>query len=370
VGDSKIEWTDKTWNPVVGCTKVSAGCKNCYAKALHDQRHKAHGEGKAVPAQYAKPFEVVQLMPERLRDPLSWRKPQRVFVNSVSDLFHQDIPDEFIDKVFAVMGVAHWHTFQVLTKRPERMAAYFAEKFQVPAVSAGFIAGIDIPATPARVEDRWSRINAACDELGGPLLKHDRFWTPEGELIGRPAWPRKPFGNVWLGASVENQAAADQRIPHLLATPGAVRFLSCEPLLGPVDLSRWLPDPEGEVPCDEYDAANHATAEYDGLVQCAECGHPKTHHRAHGLGWVIVGGESGPGARPMAVEWARSLVKQCKAAGAPVFVKQMGSNPTSGNGSQSGIIDLKVRNIKDKKGGDPVEWPEDLRVRQFPEVPA
>jgi protein gp37 len=121
---SSIEWTDATWNPVVGCTKVSPGCKNCYAKTLHDLRHKAHGEGKKVPAQYAHPFEVVQLMPDRLTDPLSWRKPRKVFVNSVSDLFHKDVPDEFLDWVFAVMALAPRHTFQVLTKRADRMREY------------------------------------------------------------------------------------------------------------------------------------------------------------------------------------------------------------------------------------------------------
>jgi protein gp37 len=542
VGDSKIEWTDKTWNPVVGCTKVSAGCKNCYAKALHDQRHKAHVEGKAVPAQYANPFEVVQLMPERLRDPLSWRKPQRVFVNSVSDLFHEDIPDEFIDKVFAVMALTPEHTYQVLTKRPERMAEYsrdpqtpyrVARQIDVLLV-AEEMEGVEeevrpIEGRPSYFVSNLGKVytqhgSAVCthcgSDVGGIGSKRycskkckqnaayhrkaghtERFASSlkelspnvgeqghcrvtlyrdgvqERELVhrlvltafvrpalegeqgchrdgnarnnhicnlrwgtqsdnwedrrrhgngrsysklspeevetvrvrlasGHPAsrlakelgvsdtqirnidrynqWADAgriewPLANCWKGASIENQAAADERIPHLLATPAAVRFLSCEPLLGPVDLSRWLPDPEAEAPCDEYDAANHATAEYDGLVQCAECGHPKTHHRAHGLGWVIVGGESGPGARPMAVEWARSLVRQCKAAGVPVFVKQLGADPAGDTfpaderAPATGNRVLHVRQvltIRDKKGGDPAEWPADLRVREFPQATA
>lgn len=331
MSDTAIEWTDKTWNPVVGCTKVSAGCKNCYAKQLHDQRHKAHREGKRVPDQYAKPFEQVQLMPDRLTDPLSWRKPCRVFVNSVSDLFHEDVPDGFIDRVFAVMGVAHWHTFQVLTKRPERMPHYFAETFQEPATPAGFVCGLDIPATPARTEDRWSRINAACDDIPTGAIK-ERCWAPDGDLIGRPAWPRKPFPNVWLGVSVENQAAADERVPHLLATPAAVRFLSCEPLLGPVDLSKWLK-------CEWY----------AGEEKAANTIPPSTYHPARlrpRVDWVIVGCESGPRRRPMDEAWAASLVDQCRAADVACFVKQL--------------------DVKGRVCGEADEFPQSLRLRTFP----
>jgi protein gp37 len=264
MADTSIEWTDKTWNPVVGCTKVSQGCKNCYAKMLHDKRHKAYQEhggifpanGRPIPAQYAEPFETVQLKPERLLDPLRWRKPARVFVNSVSDLFHPDVPDEFIDEVFAVMAIAKQHTFQILTKRPERMAVYLNYRWRVDHIYAQWYGFSDQPA----------------------------------ELQG---WP---LPNVWLGTSVENQEAGDKRIPHLLETPAAVRFLSCEPLLGPVQLFN----------VGGWENAAHWWG------------------RNIKLDWVIVGGESGPGARPMHPDWARSLRDQCSSAGVPFFYKQHG----------------------------------------------
>jgi protein gp37 len=321
VGVSQIEWTDRTWNPVVGCTKVSAGCKHCYAKTLHDQRHKAHNDGKAVPAQYAQPFETVQLMPDRLRDPLSWRKPQRVFVNSVSDLFHEDVPDEFLDRVFAVMALSPSHTFQVLTKRAERMRAYLG----------------DMRPGSKRV--------IAIRQATAPFLS----------LAGYPTEAITfPLPNVWLGVSVEDQRAADERIPALLSTPAAVRFLSCEPLLGPVNLDNALLPSLGEL---------------RGLLRPEWKAAPK-------VDWVIVGGESGAGARPMELEWARSLVRQCQAAGLSVFVKQLGaaaSDPVNGLAGASLDVPeeaapLVSLRLKDKKGGDPDEWPSDLRVRQFPAV--
>lgn len=378
MADTSIEWTDKTWNPVVGCTKVSPGCKNCYAKTLHDLRHKAKLAGKPMPAQYAHPFEVVQLMPDRLTDPLSWRKPQRVFVNSVSDLFHNDVPFDFIDRVFAVMVIAHWHTFQVLTKRPDRMAAYFAETYQVPARPAGFVCGIDVPATPARTEDRWARINFACDDIMINSRRiPERCWTEDGSLIGRPAWPRRPLPNVWLGVSVENQAAADERIPHLLRTPAAVRFISCEPLLGPVNLGPWL----GPWTCDKHDGKS-GPGSYCGSI----CRDYAPYGKSRGpVDWVIVGGESGPDSRHCRTEWVRSIVEQCKAASVACFVKQLGANVTtrlpdfedwpnhaSGTGpvqfSGDGFGNYHVRGLRDKKGGDIAEWPADLRVREFPAV--
>lgn len=217
---SQIAWTDATWNPVVGCTKVSQGCKHCYAKALHDMRHKAYLQGKMVPLQYANPFEMVQILPSRLALPLGWKKPKRIFVNSMSDLFHPDVPDWFIAQVVDVMEEARWHTFQVLTKRPQRMAQFF-----------------------------------------------------ENDVLPR---------NVWVGTTVENQTAADERIPHLVMVNASVHFLSCEPLLESVDL------------------------------------------QLYGVDWVICGGESGPDARPMHVDWARSVRDQCQDAGVSFFFKQWG----------------------------------------------
>lgn len=357
MADTSIEWTDKTWNPVVGCTKISPGCKNCYAKTLHDQRHKAHGEGKRVPPQYAHPFEVVQTMPDRLTDPLSWRAPKKVFVNSVSDLFHDDIPEAFIDQVFGVMALARRHTFQVLTKRPARMAAYIA-RLRADSEGRWFY--------PALFEHVSTLFRDAGDEA-----TRERFLQAAHDHQGKSGWP---LPNVWLGTSVENQAATDERIPYLLRTPAEVRFLSCEPLLGAVDLRRHLTplvDTGEDIPRAER-------REWDLPT------------RLPGIDWVIVGGESGADARPCNVEWVRSVVQQCRAAGTAVFVKQLGAkpyDPSAANGVPGArdertlpvtredlrvlaeCLDAMTMRLADKKGGEMSEWPSDLRVREFPEVP-
>lgn len=264
-GKTGIEWTDSTWNPVVGCERISPGCLNCYAKTLHDRRHLAWKSGRwpGAPAQYRHEFESVRCLPERLGMPLGWRKARRVFVNSMSDLFHEDVPDEFIDRVCAVMAIAlsRGHTFQILTKRAQRMKDYFA----------GW-----------RVKDSSfaARVASACGAMQFSL-------GVAAEAYSRlRQWP---LPNVWLGVSVENQAQADKRIPELLRTPAAVRFLSVEPMLGAIALP--------------------------GL------------HRASGgsdIDWVIVGGESGFGARPMHPDWARGVRDQCQAAGVAFFFKQWG----------------------------------------------
>lgn len=261
-----IEWCDATWNPVTGCTKVSQGCKHCYAERLFPRVYSRDRIDLSKPSGAVtspRRFTDVWVHPERLEQPLRWRKPKRIFVNSMSDLFHEQVPDEFIDQVFAVMGLARWHTFQVLTKRPERMQSYL------------------------------------CGHAAGG--RH--IWTA-GQQITMPAGRHKPetgwpLPNVWLGVSVENQETADERIPLLLETPAAVRFLSVEPLLGPVDLVPYLfiPDPHG--------------APADLMPACA-------------LHWVIVGGESGPGARPMPPAWVRSIRDQCVMSGVKFFFKQWG----------------------------------------------
>ncbi len=232
-----IEWTDETWNPVTGCTKVSPGCAHCYA------------EGVARRLWRGRPFAEVRCHEDRLTQPLHWRRPRRVFVGSMSDLFHEAVPDKFIDQVFAVMARCPGHAFQVLTKRPERMRNY-----------------IGTP-TPSELKRRW-------------MLAGDTF-----------AVPQPPPPNVWLGVSVENQAAADERVPQLLDTPAAVRFASCEPLLGPVDLT-WLDAPKGDgYACHRDALGGRAGRDYQcGWDQPDEIGLPS-------LDWVIVGGESGPGAR-------------------------------------------------------------------------
>ena len=246
MSDTKIQWADKVWNPVTGCTKVSAGCRECYAKILHDMRHKAYLEGKKLPEQYSSPFEVVRCHEDRLEIPLHWRKPQRIFVNSMSDLFHPDVPFEFIFEIYHAMMHAEQHTFMILTKRPDRTIEFF----------------------------NW-------------------WYDLHNKLTGiRPFWD---YRNIWLGVSVEDQPTADKRIPLLLLTPAVVRFVSCEPLLGKINLS-----------------VKTVYKEREGFIAISK------------LDWVICGGESGKNARPMHPDWARSLRDQCKETNVPFFFKQWG----------------------------------------------
>lgn len=316
MSETSIEWTDVTWNPVRGCRRVSPGCENCYAEKL---AHRFSGPGK--------PYEGLtrlgpngvrwtgeaRLVPEVLDQPRRWRKPRRVFVNSMSDLFHESLSENDIKLVFAAMASAPQHTFQVLTKRADRMR---------------------------QVLSGW----------GG---------------FGFSALP-----NVWLGVSVEDQQRADERIPHLLATPAAVRFLSCEPLLEGVRLSpSWLlgrfiecrdetNDDEQIDPCQGCDAVPN-----DGSGGGDYCGAV----RGPRIDWVIVGGESGPGARPFGIDWGISLLHQCAAAGVACFVKQLGARPFFVDGG-SASHSRNFMMLADKKGGDMAEWPEDLRVREWPEA--
>lgn len=215
---STIEWTEATWNPVTGCTKVSPGCAHCYAETFAERFRGVPGHP------YQQGFDL-KLWPERIELPLHWKRPRTIFVNSMSDLFHAAVPDEFIIKVFDVMKRADWHTFQVLTKRPERVASMSAQ-----------------------------------------LL-----WAP----------------NIWMGTSVENQRFTS-RVTHLRQTGASVKFLSCEPLLGRLNLN------------------------------------------LDGIDWVIVGGESGHGARPMRADWAREIRAGCEAAGVPFFFKQWGAHNEHG----------------------------------------
>lgn len=287
-----IEWTDRTWNPVTGCTKVSPGCANCYAERI-TERFKGKGS-----------FERVVLASDHLEDPLHWRKPQRIFVNSMSDLFHEDIPVEFIDKVFAVMAMCPQHTFQILTKRPERMREYLRQI-----------------QDDEKDMHRWE--GAATEIMGSPLLVQ----------ISEMDWPLK---NVWLGVSVENQHFADERIPILLGTPAAIRFISAEPLLGPVDLRHLVHGPDvpvrpkpgtwgmtgtGPLPTEKKSSGSQV----DALTgQWKDATGELVGTLPYPLDWVIVGGESGPGARPMHPDWARSLRDQCNAANVPFLFKQWG----------------------------------------------
>jgi len=244
-----ISWTDETWSPIVGCSKVSEGCENCWAE-------------KAASLHYHDEFPTgwngqVKLFTERLEQLLHFKKPRRIAVGLMGDLFHEAVPDEFIDKVFAVMALCPQHTFQVLTKRPQRMLGYLSTSNRaysiVDAASKYFLVDFD----PVKMESSF------------------------------------PFKNCWLGVSVENQAAADERIPLLIKTPAAVRFVSAEPLLGQIDF---------------YGIAQPF---FNGVF-------------CKGIDWVIVAGESGLSARPIHPDWVRSIRHACQAAGVPFHFKGWG----------------------------------------------
>jgi protein gp37 len=283
-----IEWTDSTWNPVTGCTKVTPGCDNCYAETFAER-------WRGTPGHHFENGFDLTLRPNALTMPLRWRKPRKVFVNSMSDLFHKDIPDEYIARVFAVMALTTQHTYQVLTKRHGRMRSLLNSSDFRLACETAQAELINDESTPMSYYEREQ--------------KTSQWWSDFA----------KPLRNVWLGVSVEDQQRADLRIPALLETPAAVRFLSCEPLLGPVDLH--LP----------VDHSTHERDHIDGTPwpQCLDCSTQDTSvdwtvPDGPGIGWVIVGGESGRNARPMSPDWARDLRDQCQTANVPFFFKQFG----------------------------------------------
>lgn len=264
-----IQWTDETWNPTTGCDQVSPGCDNCYAltmakrlRGMGSPDYQNDGDSRT-----SGPGFAATMHPHRLDTPLRWTKPRRVFVNSMSDLFHDAVSDEFIVKVFAIMAGAPRHTFQVLTKRHGRMRSLLGGDFRAQVAE--------------QITEYMGR------HIGRPDITFDGKRADGQNLWGPRVWP---LPNVWLGVSVEDQKWADLRIPALLDTPAAVRFLSCEPLLGPVDLT-----------------AKHGDIDYLDVID-----------------WVIVGGESGPGARPMRRAWVTSIRDQCVAAGVALHFKQWG----------------------------------------------
>lgn len=289
-----IEWTDETWNPVRGCSRVSEGCRHCYA-----ERQAARNlPGNRSPTEPTASFAIytefgprwtgkVELIESKLQEPLHWKKPRRVFVNSMSDLFHENLAYPDILHVFQTMAKCLRHTFQILTKRPGKMSELLSLCWWR-----------NLGYSPAMGGDHWVKV------IAGEQRPGDQNYLP----------------NVWLGVSVEDQANKD-RIDILRQTPAAIRFLSIEPLLediGELDLT--------------------------------------------GIHWVIVGGESGPGERPLDVSWVRSVRDQCKAAKVPLFVKQLGARP--GYRRKSGWHDI---DLDDSKGGNWDEWDADLRIREFPE---
>jgi protein gp37 len=326
MAQSKIEWTEKSWNPIIGCSKVSAGCKNCYAERMtyriYNMLFRGKYSGKAEPygrvinwdknkgnfkgfngkvtlADYPNlitsgkesqkiTFEALE---GRLEQPLHWKKPCRIFVNSMSDLFHPDVPFEFIQNVFVVMALCPEHIFQVLTKRPERALQFHNWLIEKNEFSAKVLVNAL----------RRGRKNA------DSYREHVEY----------------PVPNIWLGVSVEDQKTADERIPILLQIPAAVRWLSVEPLLGPVDLCRSVRN---------FHFKNHRGFESTFF--------------GDELHWVVIGGESGPNARPMHPDWARKVKIDCRNAHVPIFIKQ---------------FCIKGKKIPFE------EFPYDLKNREYPE---
>ncbi|MEW1803254.1 phage Gp37/Gp68 family protein [Streptomyces virginiae] len=290
---SNIEWTEQTWNPTTGCDKISPGCDNCYALTMA-KRLKAMGQAKyqtdGNPVTSGPGFGIAT-HDDVLTEPLRWKKPRKVFVNSMSDLFHARVPREFLARVFAVMAATPQHTYQILTKRPERAARILTD---LCTCGTGHP-----PGEHLRSQMEWA------------ATSHSPTYVPglEHGIYHRSGWP---LPNVWIGTSIESNDYA-RRADALRQTPAAVRFISAEPLLGPL--------PSLDVT---------------------------------GIDWVIYGGESGPGARPLELDWIRDGIAICRAAGAAPFVKQLGSVWASTNGAS------------DRKGGTPGDWPADLRVREYP----
>ena len=413
---TKIEWCfppgyrGDTWNPVVGCSRKSSGCMHCYAEVMAARIANAcqakwrnaiavsaeAGEAIGGPNEPAEDVRSRVLTPTeqayqlavrwefggtngplhsmdkalpqwsrrliplygKLHLPLTEKRPTCYFVNSMSDLFHEDVPFDFIDQVFAIMALTPQHFYLILTKRPDRMAAYFRE------LSRGGSATTRSVIAPTHLPDSAPAVT--------------RY--------------QHPLPNVGLGTSVEDQATANERIPHLLRCPAALRFLSCEPLLGPVDLGSneggtlWIGGQRGCDGRDRYGVHHHDD-------RCAR-----------GIDWVITGGESGPGARRHDVQWSLNIVKECQQAGVPVFVKQLGGHvvdrndvgfevlqevwaegaeagqPTNSrgwpqydgieehiNGFREEYQGAPVRiHLANKKGADMNEWPQQLRVREWP----
>ncbi len=298
----------------------TGGCLNCYAARLS-----ARNLPGMVSPTTGKPFArilqsgprwtgKVELIKKALDLPLRWKKPRKIFVNSLSDLFHEALPLDAIDDVFGIMARCSQHTFQILTKRPERMLEYVSHQ---------------------DVEQRIAETVEASNWEKG----HDA----EIDWRDSPPLDEWPLPNVWLGTSIENQETADMRIPLLLQTPAAKRFVSYEPALGPVDFVRWLQ--RGEL------RALPLGAEFGCDV-------------VRSLHWIIVGGESGPGARPFDIAWARDTQEQCKAAGVAYFFKQAGANVYDSSLTASGASETVK--LKDRKGGDLLELEESMRVREFP----
>lgn len=299
--NTKIEWTDATWNIVTGCSVVSPGCTNCYAMRLAGTRLKHHPsrvgltrDTKAGPVWTGE----VRFNREWLDQPLHWKKPRMIFVAAHGDLFAEGVTDEQLDQIFAVMALCPQHIFQVLTKRPERMREYLTDDDKMQQLA-------------------WTALEIAQTYQG---TSTQQLVIPNRE-DDDPHFSPWPLRNVWLGVSVEDQPRADKRIPVLLDTPAAIRWVSAEPILGDLDLRKfmWPVHPRWPGKYQSPDEAKAAGAEVTYHRQALVWAH------ARFIDWVVAGGESGPDARPMHPHWAYMLRDQCAAAGVPFLFKQWGN---------------------------------------------
>jgi protein gp37 len=334
--NTPIQWTGRTWNPLAAfdkvtgkrgwfCTRVSPGCKNCYAAKINMRLGNGHDY-------VVRHLNDIEFRLVNVEAPLSWRKPLRVFVNSMTDLFHESVSDDLIAQVFAVMGLASWHTFQVLTKRAERMRTLLSDP--------------EFAEMVVWHQDDWSDFAYEQAQRARQFNPNDRR-TDDWAARDLAALPLQ---NVWLGVSVEDQQRADERIPALLNTPAAIRFLSCEPLLSELDLNKVGTGPW-------YNAVHGFELDRGGVAFAQP---------SPAVDWVIVGGESGGGSRQCGLNWIRDIVDQCRRAETPVFVKQLGKYPVE---RSAGVVVWPLVELRDPKGGDMSEWPVDLCVREFPKEP-
>ena len=327
-----IEWTQRpgtkgeTWNPVAGCTILSPGCTHCYAMKMAARieainaaaGRDTHYAGTTKPSKAGPVWTgAVNIAPDHIfTAPLRWKSPRTVFVNSMSDLFHEDVPDETIDRVFAIMALTPQHTYQILTKRSARMRAYLSAARAHPVA----LEALELTLFE-HVQNPKSKVGAGCIVKGD--FPHLAVW---------------PLPNVWLGVSAERQQEADERVPDLLATPAAIRFVSAEPLLEEIDFRNFL---------------------YVG----AEGGVEYSYTPRNLLHQIIVGGESGPGARPMHPAWARRIREDCAAAGTAFFFKQWGAylpvgQHLPGHGKVHGATAVKPGRMKLHYGGTPTQAPQ------------
>ena len=339
---TNIAWTDYTWNPITGCSPISEGCANCYAAAINKRFH--------LP-------QTIQFHPERLEEPLKKKKPSMIFAWSMTDLFHPDVSFEWLLQLMGIMILSPWHTYQVLTKRPDRMLQFFdrwPDGWWAKKTLENTIFSEEFYAINSVKEFATTKQRLKANDY---YLEHyDQ--SGRGKLDGPVPYP---IPNLWLGVTVENSKHLD-RVEQLLAIPAAVRFVSLEPLLEDIDIVRHL-SPTAKIwrckkcgwtghrdllgggclsiscPGKKCIASNGIVASNNDELEIAE-------HEPH-LDWVIVGAETGPGRRECKIEWVRAIVEQCQDAGVPCFVKQIEMNG--------------------KISHDMNEWPADLRVRQWPE---